>query len=315
MSASKEKRSSPVARAARFSPLVARKMVKHFETKPNLRPEDAVMLTIQGLARHVERSVLPRGRGLRQAHFRRCAALAADAVVRGLSCPPQEWFGAMKFYLRRFGSWLQWMGTMPTKISAGEDLAPEDATAFSLWWTTRQRVGLKRDFDQFFRAAEYAHTALDQPDDRCDRLHTLLHFRRLAREGNEGIFVGRDGRLRLGPRQLRDTLASAYGIPRRRPKPPVPLEQEPESAAVDMDAVEAADQIRRVRAIIRLRLTAAEEGSVHRVVLQEYEALKSDTLTLRALASRSGRARSALQRAFQKEDAAICKALGVFPGN
>ena len=79
------------------------------------------------------------------------------------------------------------------------------------------------------------------------------------------------------------------------------LSDDGESALHAVDAAHAADTIRRLRVAIRARKQTVKHASIRWDVLEHFESLLTGSLTGGDLARRTGRAKSAVHRAFREE--------------
>ena len=158
-------------------------------------------------------------------------------------------------------------------------------------------------------------------EDACHQFADL--FRR--GRGPELAFVGKDGQLRIAPRQTRDALLQSDRTLRRKrsDRPPdrhvastdrldtLRTMARDHSEALDLlDTVEIAAVVEAARA----RATKLKQGSKRRLVLEHFGELlagrREGGLSIRALALRSNCGRSHLQRIYNLELAALRRRYG-----
>ncbi|MCP3916169.1 MAG: hypothetical protein GY711_11485 [bacterium] len=328
----KKRRKKPVNRAERIRPHIVQKILADFPQDDRLERTDVICLTIHALERASERRILPYG-PIHGRHLTRCVILAVDGVVRAMGLPrsalvktasgityrtPQArlWHRAMRAWCRTFTAWCKEMDDIAGAFCEQRDLDPRQEALFEHWWTQRQDLGLPRLWEQFGRAARRVNGVLGLPDDPGDRKQLLHLFRALTEGTPGGIFRGDDDRLRIGQRQLRDAVSSELGVSRSRRKMPRSVELEhdvPDDDAEDVrQALEAVEAIRGLRDAIAARKREVEPDSARWYVLDDFEPLLTGDMTFRELEAKVGKAKSALQRAFQAEREAVLTAAG-FP--
>jgi hypothetical protein len=305
-------------RRLRIQPSMALELIRELQTDPDLQAPDAVFLTIHGLARAAESHVYPSSGLISAWHVRRCTVLGVDAAVRALGVREGMWLSEMLLWTAWLGRWCKWIEGLCEKVNRGVHLTEREAANFGYWSLQREKLGRPRVWPQFGRAAEMVHHSLALPDSDQDRLQTLRHHRLLTKGSPGDIFVGHDGRVRLGHRQMRDSHMKAFGLRRHHNSPEVTelgSEEWDENALDALEALQSADGVRRIRTAIKDRLARAEDGSGGHLALTHMEPLLTGQLTVRQLARDSGRAHSPLARAFDRERAAIRSALpdlGIF---
>lgn len=192
--------------------------------------------------------------------------------------------------------------------------AREDAVA-NAFMGICEGHGVRRDFEQFDRAAKKALSVLDQEVEPDDLLSALTVFCGEASGTARGAFISRNGEVFLGPRQLRDSHAKTFGLS-RTPKTQVrtnelgDLDPASDVEANPLEAIEAVDLVRRIREVVARRRSDADPGSHRHHVLTNFERLQSGELSLRELAEGLHISRSALGEAFAQVRESVVREVG-----
>ena len=182
-----------------------------------------------------------------------------------------------------------------------------------------------RKMTQFRFAAKEAlgrlselHDSNDETQTQHDITTALFEARReLAEKQGPGLFVGRDGQLRLGWRQTRDALAESRGISRRKRRREAEakrLEIESDTIAAQdaqaqQDLIERTDLEQVLQAHLDSRLAEVATGSCRHWVLSEFIRLSQGALSLTELSKTAGFSIRGLHDAFEKERARLAERL------
>jgi len=305
-------------RGERLRPEKVLPMLEMSEAIPGLDQRDCTMLTIQSLERASERWVLaPAGSSAEIAprKFSRASLLAVDGVVRAIGTEPRAWFSTMLRYCREFACWTEEMVTIMRRIVRREPVSDEDLRRAYWFNHVRNTIGPRRDYEQFRHAIRDGMQQLGQDPSPEDIRALLADYRERTRGKHSGLFASADGRLLLGARQFRDRSSKAWGLPRLRAPEAPPTTgddaldhpsteswgeaQDVADARDALEAVAAADTVGRLRKIVARRLAEEKPGSIRRLVLENFEELARGELTVRALAKRERRGRTAINRALE----------------
>lgn len=192
------------------------------EIAPSIRPGDRVMLTLQALERRAEEKVLPWGT-LHLRHFTRPNVLAAGALAevlartaaspaRGLSL-----FRETRRLLRVYAVWTRKIVGLQERERSGASLDATERNILGAWLFVRGAFGPPRG--GFLAGAREARTGVGQPNEEVDSLlQDLGFYKALLHEkpAKSGAFLGKDGKMRLDWRDLRDVIERTEGSPRVR---------------------------------------------------------------------------------------------------
>ena len=258
-----------INRGARIKPEVAGEILDSLRVWPELLDPDRFVLAVIALQRMSERRLLPRNVAL-GAEMTRGVVLAVDATMRALNAPWQ--MSILKDALRGYMRWSRWVERLAVDLANGADLGQREQTVARLWIGFRRELGVPRLWEQFRYAAKKGAALLDTPEDD-EPVETLLTFKHLnARGRTTGMFVGNDGVMRLGYRNVRDVMAKGLGakridvVTKTRPKT-VSLDKNQASSLEAVMAVEAVDAVRRVDEFIEQELAKVSRRSPAAAVL------------------------------------------------
>ena len=126
-----------------------------------------------------------------------------------------------------------------------------------------------------------------------------------TREPRSPFFKGdKDGKLRIGHRQVKDFLIRG----RESEEQPHELAHEPASVdASPAERVARAELARRAQEAVAARLAETARDEPSAVVLEQFLALASGSVSLRDLAERTGIPKSTLNDAYQREKSALAR--------
>lgn len=347
------KRSTCLSRADRslsrsINPIVVGELFGFFRQSPELLGRDVVGLVVLTLGRAVQKSLFAEIQVPSGLDFLATARLACEAVVDHV----HPWGGvqphgrtpalfvfdvrsnAIQRAMIAFEDWSEGCTHAWRRFADEEPVGDRWETVLRLRGMVMETV-YPRELEQFPFAAEDALSRLSElsdPDDErttADEIHTALfqvHHSLVLEKGAPGLFVGHDGRLRLGWTQSRDALAHEREISRRKLRAEreecersaeivrraraehhvstAQIVEDVEDVADAVDVVNEAskrDVLDCVRDYADRRLAEVDPGTNRWHVVRHLVALLNGEMTVSGLASLVGRDHAGLWRAYDEE--------------
>lgn len=277
-------------------------------------------IAMEVLARNAERWILPNSGPSGQAienkgrDHTRGLLLAADALVRrdidaGFA-ESKDWFGLVRQHACATTLFIVYTLGLREEREEGRLRDPRKVKILYLIGGA-QELGMPRNLEQYRKVVK--HQLEEQNPgggaDDDDVVNAAWFFvnekrtRTLQRGSSRtGRFVGRDGSLLLGRRQVEKHLRKLF--PRRGKEPllgdlKIPADPPAPEGQID-EVLEQAERLDRVRLALSQRMAQARAGSVEDAVLQNLGSLVSGELSQQELARRSGHTSSSIQREYQR---------------
>jgi hypothetical protein len=300
---------------------LAKDKLAFLERDPGLLPDDRVALVVQLVARHVETFLYPKKGPVRTSDMNCCILVGTRAVAEALEYPEPRWAWASVIG-NECEDWHFRFAGMKRRVRNGTASA-HDELVYRYYFAIHKKHGPRRDVEQFDRAMKSALAQINEGTSPEDVARAQAEFRQITFGEGGFMFVGKDGKVRLGHRQVRDRMRKAHGARRkgrkRKGQPAevelkVTLASEASEATTAVDRLERAETDQALRAHVRewaaAQLRPAIRSKVRRLVFSNLEALVFKDLSLRAVAKMGKHSPGAVHQEWKKVIAAMRRDLG-----